>query len=68
MRAARRKEVPRARTLAASPADRGGDHRPLAHGQKVEARWRDRARICWLAHDGKRVREIVALMGLDDKT
>ena len=44
------------------------DLRTVAHGQKVEARLRDRARICWLSHDGKRVREIVALMGLDDKT
>ncbi len=39
------------------------DLRSLAHGQKVEARLRDRARICWLSHEGKRVREIVALIG-----
>lgn len=44
------------------------DLRTVAHGQKVEARLRDRARICWLSHNGHRVREIVALMGLDDKT
>jgi transposase len=40
----------------------------LARGQKVEARLRDRARICWLSHEGKRVREIVALVGTGDAT
>lgn len=44
------------------------DLRTLAHGQKVEARLRDRARICWLSHEGKRVREIVALVGIGDAT
>jgi transposase len=42
--------------------------RTLAHGQKVEARLRDRARICWLSHEGHRVREIVALVGTGDAT
>lgn len=42
--------------------------RALAHGQKVEARLRDRARICWLSHEGNRVREIVALIGIGDAT
>jgi transposase len=42
--------------------------RSLAHGQKVEARLRDRARICWLSHEGKRVREIVALVGIGEAT
>ncbi|MDQ3655969.1 MAG: helix-turn-helix domain-containing protein [Chloroflexota bacterium] len=40
----------------------------LAHGHKVEARLRDRARICWLSHEGKRVREIVARVGIRDAT
>jgi transposase len=44
------------------------DLRVLAHGQKVEARLRDRARICWLSHQGKRVREIVARVGVGDAT
>ena len=44
------------------------DLRALAHGQKVEARRRDRARICWLAHDGKRVRESVTLEGIGEHT
>jgi len=44
------------------------DLRALAHGQKVEARLRDRARICWLSHNGKRVREIVALVGISEPT
>jgi len=43
------------------------DLRVLAHGQKVEARLRDRARICWLSHEGKRVREIVALIAADEQ-
>jgi len=42
--------------------------RVLAHGQKVEARLRDRARICWLSHEGKRVREIVALIAADEQS
>lgn len=45
-----------------------GGLRTLAHGQKVEARLRDRARICWLSHDGHCVRESVALTGREDKT
>ena len=45
-----------------------GALRTVAHGQKVEARLRDRARICWLSHTGHRVQEIVALVGADDKT
>jgi len=42
--------------------------RSMAHSLKVEARRRDRARICWLSHEGKRVREIVALAGTGDAT
>jgi transposase len=44
------------------------DLRTMAHGQKVEARLRDRARICWLSHQGQQVREIVALTGGGDAT
>ena len=44
------------------------DLRTLAHGQKVEARLRDRAPICWLSHQGTRVREIVTLVGIGDAT
>lgn len=42
--------------------------RTRAQGQKVEARLRDRARICWLSHEGKCVSEIVELTGTNEKT
>lgn len=42
--------------------------RTVAHSQKAEARLRDRARICWWSHEGKRVREIVTLAGVGDAT
>lgn len=42
--------------------------RALAHGQKVEARIRDRARICWLAHQGRRVSEISTAVGIGHRT
>jgi len=42
--------------------------RTLAQSQKVEARLRDRARICWLSHDGNCVREIVAQTAANEKT
>ena len=44
------------------------DLRTLAQGQKVEARLRDRACICWLSHTGQGVREILATVGVNDKT
>lgn len=44
------------------------DLRLLAHGQNLEARLRDCARICWLAHQGTRLPEIVAVVGIDDAT
>ena len=37
--------------------------RRLAQSQKVEARLRERARICWRSHEGQRVREIMAALG-----
>lgn len=44
------------------------DLRRLAQGQKVEARLRERARICWRSHEGQRVREIMAALHLDERT
>lgn len=44
------------------------DLRSLAHSRKGEARLRDRARICWLSHNGQSVAAIVAVVGLDEKT
>ena len=38
--------------------------RALAHGRKTEVRLRDRARICWLAHQGRRVPPIAAELGV----
>ena len=43
------------------------DLQALALGQKTEARLRDRALICWLTHEGKRVSAVVAL-GVSDAT
>lgn len=42
--------------------------RALAHGRKSEARLRDRARICWLAHRGRRVPQIAAELGVCEAT
>jgi transposase len=42
--------------------------RRLAHGQKVEARLRERARICWRSHEGRCVREIMTDLHLNEKT
>jgi transposase len=42
--------------------------RRLAHGQKVEARLRERARICWRSHEGRCVREIMTDLRLNEKT
>ena len=44
------------------------DLRRLVHGQKVEARLRERARICWRSHEGQRVRQIMTDLRLDEKT
>jgi transposase len=40
----------------------------LAHSRTTEARLRDRARICWLSHQGRRVAAIKAVMGVADGT
>jgi transposase len=42
--------------------------REWAHSRTVEARLRDRARICWLASQGQRVAAIKADLGLADGT
>ncbi len=42
--------------------------RRLAHGQKVAARLRERARICWHSHQGQTVSAIVTTLCLNDKT
>lgn len=42
--------------------------RRLAQSQTVEARLRERARICWRSHEGQRVREIMTALHLDDRT
>lgn len=49
-------------------ADETHDLRRLAHSQKVEARLRERARICWRSHEGRCVREIVTDLQLNEKT
>lgn len=40
----------------------------LAHSRTVEARLRDRARICWLAHQGHRLAAIKGELGVADGT
>jgi transposase len=42
--------------------------RALAHSRTEEARLRDRARICWLAHQGQRVGAIKKRLGVADGT
>jgi transposase len=42
--------------------------RELAHRRTAEARLRDRARICWLSHQGQRVAAIQAALGIADGT
>lgn len=42
--------------------------RTLAQSRTAEARLRDRARICWLAHQGQRVRVIQEALGIADGT
>jgi transposase len=42
--------------------------RALAQRRKPEARLRDRSRICWLAHQGRRVPQIAAEIGVCQAT
>ncbi len=60
--------MPERLTLRPLTAEEEQTLHALARGQKTEARLRDRARICWLAHQGKRVAEIVAELGVGDAT
>jgi len=55
-------------TLRAPTAEEEAGLRALAHGRKAEARLRDRARICWLAHGGRRVPAIAAALGVGEET
>lgn len=42
--------------------------RALTQGRKTEVRLRDRAHICWLAHQGRRVPQIAAELGVCEAT
>ena len=42
--------------------------RALAQGRKAEVRLRDRARICWAAHEGRRVPQLAAELGVCQAT
>src|SRR3954467_3750367 len=42
--------------------------RALAQSRTAQARLRDRARICWLSHQGQRVAAIKAALGIADGT
>lgn len=54
--------------LRSLTAEERAELRRLAQSQKVEARLRERARICWRSHEGQRVREIMAALHLDERT
>ena len=45
-----------------------GALRALARGRTTEARLRDRARLCWLAHEGRRVPALAAEVGVCEAT
>jgi transposase len=51
-------------TLRALTDEEVAGLRALAHGRKTEVRLRDRARICWLAHQGRRIPQIADELGL----
>jgi transposase len=54
--------------LRAMTAEEEQALRELAHSRTAQARWRDRARICWLAHQGQRVATIKTALGIADGT
>ncbi len=60
--------MPKLLTLRALTEAEETGLRALAHGRKTEARMRDRARICWAAHQGRRVPTIAAELGVTDRT
>jgi transposase len=55
-------------TLRALTAEEEAALPRLAQGRKTEARLRDRARICWAAHQGQRVPAIAAELGVCEAT
>jgi transposase len=55
-------------TLRAITAEEEQALRELARSRTTEARLRDRAQICWLARQGKRVAAIKAELGIADGT
>lgn len=60
--------MPETLTLRPLRAEEAQELRELAHSRTAEARLRDRARICWLAHQGQSVRAIQAELRLADGT
>lgn len=60
--------MPETLTLRPLLAEEAHELRELAHSRTAEARLRDRARICWLAHQGQRVRAIQEALGIADGT
>jgi len=55
-------------TLRSVTAEEAQTLREVAHSRTAEARLRDRARICWLAHQGQHVRAIKEALGVADGT
>jgi transposase len=60
--------VPETLTLRPLLAEEAQELRELAQSRTAEARLRDRARICWLAHQGQRVAAIQAELRIADGT
>jgi len=54
--------------LRAMTAEEEQALRALAQSRTAQARLRDRARICWLSHQGQRVAAIKAALGIADGT
>jgi transposase len=55
-------------TLRAMSEEEARTLRALAHSRTTEARLRDRARMCWLASEGRRVSAIKTELGVADGT
>ena len=55
-------------TLRTMTAEEERQLQQLAHSRTAQARLRDRARICWLSHQGQRVAAIQAALGVADGT
>ena len=60
--------MPKLLALRALTEEEAAGLRRLAYGRKAEVRLRDRARICWAAHQGRRVPAIAAELGVADRT